>query len=48
MTLSKDCNGCPSRHECKKRYITVGKGGTVYCPDGNSHPVDIEQEWLKN
>jgi hypothetical protein len=29
---------------CSRRYIKVGKGGKVYCPDGTPHLVDEETE----
>jgi hypothetical protein len=38
--LSRDCDGCSQMKECSKRYIKVGKGEKVYCPDGTAHLVD--------
>jgi len=38
--LSRDCDGCSQMKACGRRYVVVGKGSCVYCPDGTAHLVD--------
>lgn len=38
--LSRDCDGCESMKECKKRYQKAHKGDKVYCADGTAHLID--------
>lgn len=38
--LSRDCDGCPQRWECSRRFKKVVKGEKVYCPDGTAHLVN--------
>lgn len=38
--LSRDCDGCSQMRLCSQRYVEVGKGSKVYCPDGTAHLVD--------
>ena len=41
--LSRDCDGCSQMKPCNRRYVVVGKGNCVYCPDGTAHLVDGQQ-----
>lgn len=45
--LSHDCHDCKQILSCKKRFVNVRKGEFVYCPDGDRHLVDIDEEWIK-
>ena len=38
--LSRDCDGCSQMKACNRRYLIVGKGNCVYCPDGTAHLID--------
>ena len=44
--LSKDCYGCINIHKCRQRFLQVKKGEFVYCPDGDRHLVDVNEDWL--
>ncbi len=45
--LSLDCQQCPQKKLCEKRFVTVDKGQFVYCPDGSRHLVDVNIEWIR-
>ncbi len=47
--ISRDCYKCPFKEQrnCRQRFINVRKGEFVYCPDGDRHLVDIDEEWIK-
>jgi len=45
--LSHDCHKCKQILNCQKRFVNVRKGEFVYCPDGDRHLVDIDEDWIK-